>query len=201
MARKLAIFIAILSWTCCSAVLYSPRNTEIKKDMAQAESFARRGLYREAISGYEQINRKSPENPWQDEVLYSLGRLYALDENPGKDFFRSLFYFQGLKEKFPRSPRSAQIQVWIGLLEKIVSLELKMAEREAEFAELKLSLEGDIERLKAERLAEINLRVQKLRELEDLIQIQQNQIGALQQQLKRMKEIDIKSEKKAAAIK
>jgi len=169
--------------------------------MAQAESFARRGLYREAISGYEQINKKSPENPWQDEVLFNLGCLYALNENPDKDFFRSLFYFQGLKERFPKSPRSAQIQVWIGLLEKVVSLELKLAAREAEFAEIKLSLEGDIERLKAERQAEINLRVQKLRELEDLIQIQQNTIEALQQQLKKMKEIDIKSEKKAAGIK
>jgi len=201
MVRNLAVLFTILGFTCCSAVLYSPRNAAIKKEMAQAEYFARRGHYKEAISWYKQIINKSPENPWQDEVLFNLGCLYALNENPGKDFFRSLFYFQGLKEKFPKSEFKAQIQVWIGLLQKLVSLELELTAREAEFAEIKFSLERDIERLKAEKLAEISLKSKKLRELENLIQTQKSTIETLQQQLKKMKEIDIQSEKKAAGIK
>lgn len=208
MTRNLAILFTILIFTSCSTLLYSPQNAEIKKKIDQAEYFANRGNYKEAISGYEQIIKKSSKNPWQDKVLFNLGCLYTLNENPDKDFARSLFCFQSLKGEFPKSRFNAQIQVWLGLLEKLVSLELELKARKAEFAEIEFSLKQEIVKLKAERTelesswsTELNLKAKKLRELENLIQTQKTTIEALQEQLKKMKEIDIRSEKKAKEIK
>jgi len=208
MTRTLAIVLALLGCSGCSTVWFSHQNAQIKSEITQAEYLAARGDYEEALLGYEQILKKSPKNPWRDQVLFSLGCLYALDENPDKDFARSLSYFQRLKEEFPKSRFKAQIQVWVGFLETLVSLELELEARKAEFAENKSALEKEIARLKAERLElesswskEISLKANKLRELENLIEAQETAIETLQQQLKKMKEIDIQSEKKATGIK
>jgi tetratricopeptide (TPR) repeat protein len=208
MTRNPALLFAFLGCACCSTLLHSPQNAKIKSEIAQAEYLAGRGNYKESIALYEQTIKGSSKNPWRDRVLFNLGCLYSLGENPDKDFARSLFYLQRLKEEFPKSRFKAGIQVWAGLLENLVSLELELKASQAEFAENRFSMEQEIARLKAERLelesswsTEIKLKDKKLRELETLIQTQKTAIEALQQQLKKMKEIDIQSEKKAKGIK
>ena len=176
MTRNLAILFAFLGCSCCSTVLYSPQNAKIRNEIAQAEYFARQGHYKQAISRYEQTLKESSKNPWQDKVFFNIGRLYALNKNPEKDFARSLLYFQKLKEEFPKSQYNADIQVWIGLLENLVSFESELKARNAEYTENKFSSEQEIARLKTA-------------------------IEALQLQLKKIKEIDIQSEKKAKGIK
>jgi len=208
LTRNLILLSALLAAAGCSAVLRSPHDAAIKNTMAQAEYFAGRGDYEQAISKYEQTIKSSSRNPWRDKVLFELGCLYAVNENPGQDFAQSLLYFRRLNEEFPKSRFKAQIQVWVGFLETLVSLELELEARKAEFAENKSALEKEIARLKAERLElesswskEISLKANKLRELENLIEAQKTAIETLQQQLKKMKEIDIQSEKKATEIK
>lgn len=208
MTRNPAILFAFLGCTCCSTILYSPQNAKIKSEIARAEFLAGRGNHKEAIVLYEQAIKESSKNPWREKVLFSLGCLYASNENPDRDFARALFYFQRLRNEFPKSRFKAGIQVLAGLLENLVSLESELRARTATFAQKKLSLEQEIARLIAERLelesswaAEIKQQNKKIRELETLIQTQKIAIEALQQQLKKMKEIDIQSEKKAKGIK
>lgn len=208
MPRTLALWFAFLGCAGCSTLWLSPRNAQIKAELNRAEYSASSGNYRAAIQGYEQALEKSPQNPWRDRVLYELGCLYALPENPDKDFARSLYCFQRLKDEFPKNRFKMEAQVWLGLLEKLISLAADLEAREAEFAIEKSALEKEIAGLKTERLAvesswtaEINLKAGKLKELENLIQTQKTAIENLQQQLKKIKEIDIQSEKKATGIK
>lgn len=208
MTRNLALLYAFLSCTSCSTLFYSPQNAKIKDEIAQAEHFAGQGNYKEAIAVYERTIKEASENPWQNQVLFNLGCLYALNENPDKDFARSLFYLQRLKEEFPKSRFKAEIQLWIGFLEQLFSLEFELTARKVEFAAEKFSLEQEITKLKTKNLelesswsTEINLKTKKLKELEALIQAQKTAIGTLRQQLKKMKEIDIQSEKKTKEIK
>jgi outer membrane protein assembly factor BamD (BamD/ComL family) len=196
MTRKLIICFALLISMSCSAMLRTPQNARIKNRIAQAEYLASTGNYKDATALLEQTTRESPENPWQDKVLFSLGRLYASDENPGMDFARSLFYLKRLNIEFPKSRFRAEAQVWVGLLEKLYSLEVDLKAR----TEDQLSLEREIAKLKADN-RELESRDNKLSELESLIQAQKTAIEALRQQLKKMKEIDIQSEKKAKRIK
>lgn len=204
----LTLGFALLAWAGCSTFWMSPHNAQIKSEIAQAEYSASRGDYEAAIRGYERTLEKSPQNPWRDRVLLNLGCLYASDGNPEKDFARSLSCFQKLRDEFPNSRYKAQVQVWLGLLEELVSLESDLEAKEADFAADRSALEKEIEGLRADRQelesswsAEINQKANKLRELENLIQAQKTAIETLQQQLKKMKEIDIRSEKKATGIK
>ena len=81
-----------------------------------------------------------------------------------------------------------------------MSLEVELKARTVEFAKDRSSLEQEIARLRTENL-ELESLGKKLKELEDLIQTQKTTIETLQNQLKKMKEIDIQSEKKAKGIK
>jgi len=200
MTRNLIIFFALLSSTSCSTMLRMPQDAKIKHQIAQAEYLAGTGNYKDAIALLEQTTRESSENPRQEKVLFDLGRLYALRENPGQDFARSLFYLQRLKKEFPKSRFKAETQVWVGLLEKLFSLEVELKARTVEFAEGRASLEQEITRLRTDN-RELESRGKRLSELENLIQTQKTEIETLREQLKKMKEIDIQSEKKAKGIK
>ena len=185
-----------------------PRKAETKQKIAQAEYLAGRGDYRTAIAKYEQTLRVPSQNPWQDKVLFNLGGLYAAAGNPEPDFARSLACFRRLRQEFPKSRFNAQSRVWLGLLEKIVDLESELAAARAELAENKLLLDRESARLEAERLereaawsAETNLKARKLKELEALVESQKAALESLQRQLRKMKEIDIQSERKSKGIK
>ena len=196
MIRSLTISVALLISAGCSTMFRSPQSARVRNEIAQAEHLADTGDYRGAIVVLERTTRESPENPWQDEVLFDLGRLYASDGNPDKDFARSLFYLQRLNKEFPKSRFQAEARAWVGLLEKLYALEVELKAR----AEARSSLEREIAELKAENREIESLR-RKLGELENLIQAQKTTIEALQIQLKKMKEIDILSEKKPKGIK
>jgi tetratricopeptide (TPR) repeat protein len=202
--RDLALGLIVLGAVGCSSLLQSPHDADIKKTMARAEYLAARGDYDHAISEYEKTIDGPSKNPWREKVLFELGCLYASNENPGRDYARSLFYFRKLNEEFPKSRFQAGIPAWLGLLETVVSLETELQAVQAELAENR----REIEKLEAERLereassaAEINLKARRLKELENLVQNQKAALESLQQQMKRMKDIDIQSEKKAKGIK
>ncbi len=177
-------------------MLRSPQSARVRNQIAQAEYLAGTGNYGGAIALLERTTRESPEDPRQDEVLFDLGRLYASEENPDKDFARSLFYLQRLNKEFPKSRFQAEARAWVGLLEKLYALEVELKAK----AETQSSLEREIAGLKAENRELESLR-RKLGELEALIQAQKTAIETLQMQLKKMKEIDIQSEKKPKGIK
>jgi hypothetical protein len=208
MSCHLPIVFAILAAGGCSTALLSPRKAETKQKIAQAERFARRGDYQAAIAEYEQTLQVPSRNPWQDQVLFRLGGLHAAADNPDQDFTRSLSCFQRLSDDFPKSRFNAQSGVWLGLLEKLVSLESEIEAGQAELAKNKLLADREFARIEAERLereasrsAEISLQTKKLKELEILVESQKAALESLQRQLKKMKEIDIQSEKKAKGIK
>src|SRR5512136_1487500 len=119
MTRNLAFGLVLLGAGGCSGMLQSPHDAEIKKTMARAEYYAGRGDYEKAISEYKKTIDGPSKNPWREKVLFELGRLYASNENPGRDFARSLFYFRKLNEEFPKSRFQAGIPAWLGLLETL----------------------------------------------------------------------------------
>jgi len=202
-----AILIAALAAGCSTALL-SPRKAETRKMISQAEKLAARGDPQSAISRYEQALASPSPNPWRDKVLFDLGCLYAAADNPDPDFAKALDCFRALKKDHPKSRFNAHSRVWLGLLEKLVSLEAELEAGRAELAANRLLLERELARQEAERLereaarsAELALQNRKLKDLEALVATQQAALESLRRQLNKMKEIDIRSEKKAKGIK
>jgi hypothetical protein len=185
-ARRLrfpAAALALLACAGCATVFLSPQTAEIKREIALAESLAGRGLYPEAISACERAIAKSAGNPSREEALFKLGSLYAAAENPDRDFARSLACLQGLVKEFPKGRRTSESRPWVGVLEELLALEAELKDRTAEFA------------------ADQGVKAKRLKELEGQLQAQKAAVEALQQQMKKMKEIDIESEKKTKVIK
>jgi hypothetical protein len=201
-----AILITALAAGCSTALL-SPREAETRRMISQAEKLAARGDPRSAISRYEQALAAPSPNPWRDKVLFNLGCLYAAADNPDPDFVKALDCFRALKKDHPKSRFNAHSRVWLGLLEKLVSLEAELETGRAELAANKLLLERELARQEEERLerearsAELSLQNRKLKDLEALVATQQAALESLRRQLNKMKEIDIRSEKKAKGIK
>jgi outer membrane protein assembly factor BamD (BamD/ComL family) len=175
LTRALTALFVLLNGAGCATILYSPQNVKIKEEIAQADGFALKGNYKQAVLGYERTLKEVPRHPWLEQTLFDLGCLYASDKNPDKDFGRALSYFQRLNKEFPRSRFIAGIQVWAGFLAELVDLTARTAELSAD----------------------ASLKTKRIKELEALIQTQKAAIEALQQQLNKMKEIDIQSEAKA----
>ncbi len=207
MTSRLAMTLVFLLTASCSTALLSPRKTEIKNKIALAEYQARRGNYKAAISGYENTLEAPSSNPWRDQVLYALGCLYAAAGNPDRDFNRSLACFRRLRDEDPQSAFNSRCEVWLGLLEEIVSLEDEVRAGRAELEKSRLLLEQESARLQVERReheasrsAEV-LQAKRVRELEGLVENQKASLESLELRLKKMKEIDIEAEKRAKRIK
>jgi len=58
----------------------------------------------------------------KDDALFNLGLVYAHEENPNRDFSKSLDFFKRLIHDHPRSPLVEQAKIWVGLLQEYESL-------------------------------------------------------------------------------
>jgi len=200
------VFAALLAAGCSTAFL-SSRQAQTKRTIDQAGRLAARGDYRAAALEYEQAVGAPAPNPWRDKALFELGSLRAAADNPDRDFAQALAAFRRLRDEHPKSRFNAQGRVWLGLLEKLVSLETDLAAGRAELAESRRLFELETARLEAEgrereaaRSAATGLQARKLRELEGLVETQKAALESLRRQLDRMKEIDIQAEKKAKGM-
>lgn len=54
-----------------------------------------------------------------DELLFTLGLLYAHPENPKKNYQKSLAFFKKVIKEYPRSIYAGEARIWAGVLEDI----------------------------------------------------------------------------------
>ena len=76
-----------------------------------------------------------PKNRPADELLFSLGLLYAHPENPKKNYKKSLAFFKRVINEYPRSVCTGEAKIWAGVLEDIekaakVDLEIEQKKKE-----------------------------------------------------------------------
>jgi outer membrane protein assembly factor BamD (BamD/ComL family) len=201
----------ILIFSSCSSFFLSPKNIEIKKHLSSAEELLKQGKYDLALKKNKLIEEKYPENPWQDEVFFNLGCLFAYYDNPQKNFGKAKIYFQRIVREFPQSSFQKESQVWLAILNELLikEEEINRIEKEVNRKEKEInSLRQKIKVLEKEKCAilismsqEIFLKNQEIEELEKKIHIQEIAINLLQAQMKKIKEIDIQLEKKKKDVK
>jgi len=200
LALAAAVIGAAAMTLSCSTIFVSPQKEEIKSHLSRADYFFNRSDYQKAAQEYEQLLAQYPRNPWQDRVLFSLGRLYGRTDNPQRDFKTSLSYFQKLKTGFPKSTYIKETEEWLNWLAEIISLQEKINSLQTEIS----TLQAELNKVTAEKIeAETALSAGTLRqtqeraELENKIRQQNALIENLKNQLEKIKEIDVLTEKKA----
>lgn len=192
----LIICIVLISFGC-STFFLSPKNIEIRRNLTLADKLSEQGEYEQAIKENERVLKKNPENPWQDEVLFNLGYLYAYYDNPQKDYHKSMIYFKRLITEFPLSSFRKEGNVWLVILSEILSKEETINSLREEIN----SLENGIIDIQSSMSLEILLKEQKIETLEEIIHSQELSIDLLQAQIKKFKEVDIELEKREKEVK
>ena len=195
----------------CSPLFLSPKNIEIKEHLTQAEELINQGKFDRALKEYEWILEKYSKNPWLDKVLYDLGCLFAFPDNPRRNLARAKTYFQSISREFARSSYYKEAQVWLALLLELQLKENEIARMEKEVSgneEEIIRLKQMINTLKTESSVllgslsqEILQKEQQIDELEKKLLAQEIALGNLQDQMKKIKDIDIKLEKKKKDVK
>ncbi len=200
LALAAAVIGAAAMTLSCSTIFVSPQKEEIKSHLSRADYFFNRSDYQKAAQEYEQLLAQYPQNPWQDRVLFSLGRLYGRSDNPLRDFKTSFSYFQKLKAGFPKSTYIKETEEWLNWLAEVLSLQGKLTSLQTEISTLRAELNKvTAEKIEAETTlsAEMSRQAQERAELENKIRQQNALIENLKNQLEKIKEIDVLTEKKA----
>jgi len=70
-----------------------------------------------------------------DIALFNMGLIYAHQNNPEKDYKKSIAYFNRLLNEFPKSGLAEQAKIWIGVLDVIekskqVDIEIELKKKE-----------------------------------------------------------------------
>jgi len=92
------------------------RERHVCDRLDEVEELLIKGDFEKAIRINEDILRSSPSEPPADSALFSLGMIWAHNENPKKDYRKALQYFNRLVEEFPGSTLTSEARIWAGVL-------------------------------------------------------------------------------------
>jgi tetratricopeptide (TPR) repeat protein len=89
----------------------SPKVQRARKLLAQKD-------YEASLKLSEKVLLQSGSQGAADEALFSLGLIYAHQENPRKDYAKALGYFQRLLKEYPKSSLAEEAKAWAGVLQE-----------------------------------------------------------------------------------
>jgi tetratricopeptide (TPR) repeat protein len=124
------------------------------------------GDYRNALEIYQRVLAQDPAN-LADQSLYQIGMIYAHPDNPDRDIQKALQSFQGIIDRYPASHLQPEARLWRALLDQLRAQE-----------------------------DQIQYLTRRSVPLEKALKIQKRKIVQLQDQLEKLKRIDIHMEEK-----
>lgn len=133
--------------------------------LKNAEKNMLEGKYPAAIENNQHALAVSPKSPPGDKALFNLGLIFIHPDNPRKSRKKSLGFFAAINSDFPQSELVTRASLWSTTLTALIGMDAK---------EKKLQKEANILRQKIEK--------------------NDKMIGALKEQLMKIKEIDIITE-------
>ena len=174
------VIIPLLFWGC----IHHPEKWKSEEHLARSKYYMSKGDYtmsqkesHTAYSLYPQL--------LGDEALFQIGMVYAHPANPEKDYQQSKEAFGRLLREYPLSHLEPEAEVWIMVLREIQELEKAMETNNNEISQIQ-------NLLKKQRLQLKEIRHDYNRRLE----AKEQTIKDLEQNLDRLKEVDLKIEEK-----
>ena len=136
------------------------------QQLRQARQLFASGNYRSALEINRNVLARFPLQ-LADQALFQIGLIYAHPHNPDRDYQKSYESFQSIVGRYPASPLRQDAEMWMAVVGQ-----LNVQEKQVQ--ELKLNREP----------------------LEKKVDAQKQKINQLQDQLERLKRVDIKIEEK-----
>lgn len=114
-------------------IAQEPENVCLHLDALQ--SLARQADFETLLKRKQDMLDNLRKDESADELLFTLGLLYAHPENPKKNYQKSLAFFKKVIREYPRSVYVGEARIWAGVLEDIenaakVDLELEQKKKE-----------------------------------------------------------------------
>ncbi len=103
--------------------------------LGETQDLMIRGDYSRALEKNRQILERYPR--MGDRSLFQMGLISAHPKNPGKDYKKSLRYFQRLIEEFPKSDLKNQAQIWVLSLQEVIEKDKKIDNLQRQIEKLK----------------------------------------------------------------
>ena len=164
----------LLLFVTCSVIwaltamgcLHWPPQPQGEQLLLEARKQFASGDYSSALKMNRRVLAQFPER-LADQSLFQIGMVYAHPDNPDRDIQKALQSFQGIIDRYPASHLQAEAHLWLAVL-----------------GQLKVQ-EGQIRFL-----------TRRSAPLEKALKMQKRKIGQLQDQLEKLKRIDIHMEEK-----
>ncbi|HEX7049979.1 MAG TPA: hypothetical protein VF188_07165 [Longimicrobiales bacterium] len=139
-----------------------------------------------------------PELQQQERALFRAAVAYALPGSPVHDPARAREMLERFLTRYPDSPRRAEASRMLALLRQVEQLERRVAQRTAEAEARRSELDTlrsrleSLERRLQQQTGEADLLRQVVRRLEADLRQEEERLRALREELRRLKEIDLK---------
>lgn len=173
---------------CGAAMLIGPfgcvhherHHEEIDIFLSKAASAAARGDFEQAFDANETVLRRYFEIVG-DKALYQRALFHIHPENPNPNQAEAVTYFRELKKRFPGSALSAESDIWVLMLDGIEQKNAIIRRLETDA----FNTEGTAKRLS-----------QRNKTLKARIDAQNAEIRALENQIEKLKTVDLGIEQK-----
>ncbi|MGD8256545.1 MAG: hypothetical protein PVG70_10200 [Desulfobacterales bacterium] len=150
--------------------LHWPRKSQGEQDLVKARYLMTDGNYHAALVTSQKVFDQYPQS-LADQALFMMGWIYAHPESPDHNYQKALNHFQRITEFYPESELKADARLW-----SLVILEI--VEKEKEIRQLKLKFDS----------------------LQQEADRQKKKIDRLQDQLEKLKHIDLKIEEEKRKV-
>ena len=135
----------------------------IRGELRESQDLMTRGEYSRALEKNRKLLERYPQ--MGDSALFQMGLITAHPKNPGKDYKKSLRYFQRLIAEFPKSDLKNQAQIWVLSLQEVIEKNKRIADLQRQIENLKeIVIEKD------KNIADLQSQIEKLKEIDLNIQ-------------------------------
>lgn len=164
----------LLFFVTCSVIwsltaigcLHWPPQPQGEKQLLEARQRFAAGDYSSALDINRRVLAQFPER-LADQSLFQIGMVYAHPNNPDQDIQKALQFFQDIIDRYPESHLQPEAELWLAVLSQL------------------RAQEGQIRFLN-----------RRSAPLEKALKMQKRKISRLQDQLEKLKRIDIHMEEK-----
>ncbi|MGD8493879.1 MAG: hypothetical protein PVF71_10550 [Desulfobacterales bacterium] len=165
--QLLLLVTATVIWALTAVgCLHGPPQPQGEKQLLEARQRFASGDYRNALEINRRVLAQDPAN-LADQSLFQIGMIYAHPDNPDRDIQKALQSFQGIIDRYPASHLQPEAHLWRSVLDQLRAQE-----------------------------DQIQFLTRRSAPLEKALKIQKKKISQLQDQLEKLKRIDIHMEEK-----
>jgi tetratricopeptide (TPR) repeat protein len=150
--------------------LHWPKKWQGEQHLVEARHLMTGGNYDAALAENQTILDQYPQS-LADQALFMMGQIYAHPENPNNDYQKSLEYFQRIARAYPESELKDDARLWVLIIFQIID--------------------------KEKEIQQLN---EKIGPLEQTVEIQKIKLNRLQDQLEKLKNIDLKIEEEKRKV-